>query len=176
MDLFAQIAANGIGGRDDLLYTPKPESFEEKICVLNKKQKATNITPKMATRDELYTALSALKAKYKPFLEDLAPKLDSLRRITEIKNFKLNGEEITIPHYQGPLGNQKQVYETVFNAEISVDKAAYLCFDGADYYAVVYVNGVCVGTHEGFFSPFEFEVTDVIKNGENELKIELYND
>ncbi|MBP3360937.1 MAG: glycoside hydrolase family 2 [Clostridia bacterium] len=176
MDVFAQIAANGIGGRDDLLYTPEPEKFDEKICVLDKKQSAMNITPKMCNREELYKALSELKEKYKPFLADLAPKLGSLRDITEIKSFKLNGEDITIPHYEGPLGNQKQVYEAVFNAEAASDKAAYICFDGADYYAVVYVNGVCVGTHEGFFSPFEFEVTDVIKNGENELKIELYND
>lgn len=50
-------------------------ALKKKYVCLTKKQKSTNITPKMVTRDELYTALSALKAKYKPFLEDLAPNL-----------------------------------------------------------------------------------------------------
>lgn len=176
MDLFAQIAANGIGGREDLLYTPEPEQFNEKVLVLDKKQDAVNVAPKMSTKDELFEELVKMREQYKVFLTDNAPKLKEYREITHINEFRLNGKNITIPHYEGPLGNQKQVYEAEFDAQLSADKAAYICFDGADYYAVVYVNGICVGTHEGFFSPFEFEITDAIKNGKNSLKIELYND
>ena len=35
MDVFAQIAANGIGGREEFLYDPQPFAFEKKSCVLN---------------------------------------------------------------------------------------------------------------------------------------------
>ncbi len=176
MDVFAQIAANGIGGREDLLYTPTPPEFDENLVVLDKNQGAFSVKPKISTKDELYKQLVLMRDRYKVFLSDNAPKLREYREITHIKNFTLDGDDITIPHYQGPLGRQRQVYEAEFDAALTEDKAAYICFDGADYYAVVYINGICVGTHEGFFSPFEFEVSDVIKNGKNSLKIELYND
>ncbi len=34
-----------------------------------------------------------------------------------------------------------------------------LRFDGIDYYAEVWLNGVCLGRHEGNFAPFTFDVT-----------------
>lgn len=89
----------------------------------------------------------------------------------------LDGEKITLPHYGGPCGYNKQVYETDFNImDKNNQKAYYICFKGADYKAVVYINDVCVGTHEGFFSPFEFNIDENVKSGTNRLKVELYND
>ena len=38
------------------------------------------------------------------------------------------------------------------------------------------VNWQCVGRHEGFFSPFSFVVDSAVREGENELKIEVEND
>lgn len=55
-------------------------------------------------------------------------------------------------------------------------QSVYIHFDGADYRAVVTVNDTFVGEHEGFFSPFEFEITGIVKDGTNRLKVELYND
>lgn len=180
MDVFAQIAANGIGGRDELLYNPEPMKFEKKTVVLDEAITPFDIKKKISTREELYQELATMRKAYAPFLRDLAPKLESCKKVIKLDRFMLNGEEVTIPHYAGPLGNQKQVYTTTFavdlNADWSTRQAAYICFQGADYYAVVYVNGVCVGTHEGFFSPFEFEITDVIQNGINTLQVDLYND
>lgn len=36
MDIFAQIAANGIGGREELLHEPQPIKFEKKAVVLDR--------------------------------------------------------------------------------------------------------------------------------------------
>lgn len=176
MDVFAQIAANGIGGRDELLCDPQPMKFEKKSCVLDKEVIPFKIKRKISTSEELYQELDKMKKAYVPFLQELSPELKSCKKVIKLERFMLDGEEVTIPHYQGPLGYYKQVYTTTFEAVTDDEKAVYICFKGADYYAVVYINDICVGTHEGFFSPFEFEMTDVIKNGTNTVRIELYND
>lgn len=176
MDIFAQIAANGIGGREELLYDPQPMKFEKKVVVLDEDITPFETKKKISTKEELYQELAEMRRAYAPFLQDLAPELKSYKKVIKLDKFVLDGEAITIPHYQGPLGNQKQVYATTFEADMDDSKATYICFQGADYYAVVYVNGVCVGTHEGFFSPFEFEITDVVQEGTNTLQVDLYND
>jgi beta-mannosidase len=51
-----------------------------------------------------------------------------------------------------------------------------LRFGGVYYAARVWLNGVYLGDHEGYFSAFEFDVTDmVITNGENELLVEVFS-
>ena len=178
MDNFAQIAANGIGGRQEFLCNPEPMKFDKKVCNLNDGGNKTETMKKMSTREELYSALNEMRKYYKPFLENHAPSVVSYSKRQYIDKFILNGEkEITIPEYEGPLGYAKKVYETSFVIDdLKSDKAYFICLMGADYKAFVYINGECVGTHEGFFSPFEFEITEFINQGENALKIVLYND
>ncbi len=49
-----------------------------------------------------------------------------------------------------------------------------LRFDGVYYAARVWLNGVYLGDHEGYFSAFEFDVTDIVfTDGENELLVEV---
>ena len=51
-----------------------------------------------------------------------------------------------------------------------------LRFGGVYYAARVWLNGVYLGDHEGYFSAFEFDVTDtVITDGENELLVEVFS-
>ena len=50
-----------------------------------------------------------------------------------------------------------------------------LRFEGADYLARVYLNGVALGAHEGYFNPFEFDITDRLKDGENTIAVRLVN-
>jgi hypothetical protein len=176
MDTFAQIALDGIGGKAELLYQPTPIDKKKKCVNLNNAGSDTAVVPKMNSKDELLEELRKQREYYSPFLEDNAPKLEIYRRKIEIDEFMLEGKKVKIPYYQGPLGNHKQVYTTTFELYEYTDKACYLCIGGADYYAVIYVNDVCVGTHEGFFSPFEFEITDEVRLGTNRLRIDLYND
>ena len=51
-------------------------------------------------------------------------------------------------------------------------KRLYLRFGGVDYFADVWLNGKFLGSHEGMFNPFEFDVTDDVKmKGDNVLVV-----
>ena len=183
-DQFAQIAADGIGGRMELLEMPKPAVYHVGKCMLNMQASdadsltAIPTTDKISTKEQLYEELAKMKQQYQPYLENHAPFMEGCTKITKLTNFVLNGsEEITLPHYGGPLGYAVQTYETDFEAEpLAADQAMYIRFKGADYIAFVYINGECVGSHEGFFSPFEFEISEQVKPGTNHLKVVLKND
>ncbi len=177
MDFFGSIAQKGIGGRQELLVKNEPWQKEFRKTRLDAASVPIETEAKISTKEELYKALFDMRARYAPFLENFAPKIEPITTCIELKDFTLDGEKITLPHYSGPAGYAKQIYETSFTLdEISDEKAYYISFGGADYRAVVYVNGTCVGIHEGFFSPFSFNIDENIRLGENELKIELYND
>ncbi|MFC1712500.1 sugar-binding domain-containing protein [Candidatus Poribacteria bacterium] len=47
------------------------------------------------------------------------------------------------------------------------DKFARLAFDGVDYSCDVWLNGVYLGHHEGMFSPFEFDVSPILRYSPN---------
>jgi beta-galactosidase/beta-glucuronidase len=152
--------------------------FDKRACALTDDVKTPIVAPKeMSTKEELYKEIDNLRKKYAPFLQNHAPKLENTRVRTDIKEFILDGKEkVTIPHYDGPVGNATKIYEADFELGAFDDKAVYICFKGADYIAKVYVNNECVGMHEGFFSPFEFNITSVAKKGVNHLKVVLEND
>ena len=48
-----------------------------------------------------------------------------------------------------------------------------LRFAGVYYSARVWLNGIYLGGHAGYFSPFEFDVTGILVTGENELLVEV---
>jgi beta-mannosidase len=48
-----------------------------------------------------------------------------------------------------------------------------LRFRAVDYIAKVWLNGIYLGSHEGYFTPFEFDVTDVATEGENILVVRV---
>ena len=49
-------------------------------------------------------------------------------------------------------------------------KNIFLKFSAVDYYADVWLNGKFLGHHEGYFTPFEFDVTDIVNQvGKNIL-------
>jgi beta-mannosidase len=50
-----------------------------------------------------------------------------------------------------------------------------LRFGGVYYAARVWLNGVYLGSHEGYFSAFELDCTDSLIEGENELLVEVYS-
>ncbi len=178
IDRFADIAAEGIGGRAELLYVPAPATHEKKAVMLEKSSEIQiKTSKKMSTRGELAAELAKMREKYAPFLKNSAPKINNVNERINLEKFTLNGETVTIPHYGAPLGSAIQVYETAFILNgIDSKKSYFICFDGADYKASVYINGICAGQHEGFFSPFEFEITRLVTDGKNTLRIELEND
>ncbi len=188
MDRFAEIAAKGMGGRAHLLEEAKPLEHEKRICILedadgkvlqtgDENHSIEIGTEPPCTKEALYRKLKEIREKMSVYLADYAPPLHPLTREYPIESFLLDGEsKVVLPHYGGPVGRHKAVYEAEFFVEVQQGKAYDICFGGADYYAVVYINDFCMGTHEGFFAPFSFPVTDALIKGVNRLKIELYND
>ncbi|MEP7130960.1 MAG: glycoside hydrolase family 2 TIM barrel-domain containing protein [Sphingomicrobium sp.] len=58
-------------------------------------------------------------------------------------------------------------YQRHFTAHFKRGERAFLRFGAVDYHAYVYVNGKFVGEHLGGFTPFAFEVTSLLRDGDN---------
>ncbi len=56
------------------------------------------------------------------------------------------------------------------------NKRIILHFGAVDFFSVVYVNNVRVGEHAGGYTPFSFDITDQIKEGENILVVYVEDD
>ena len=55
----------------------------------------------------------------------------------------------------------------------AVDRRVFLRFGAADYETTAWVDGERVGTHQGGYLPFEFEITDVVTPGETVIAVEV---
>ncbi len=68
------------------------------------------------------------------------------------------------------------VYERNFEASTVGDgRTARLHFEAVYYKARVWLNGQDIGSHEGGYTSFEFDVTKVLKIGTNHLVVEVDN-
>ena len=72
--------------------------------------------------------------------------------------------------YEGTVWFKKS-----FNYTKKSDKKLILYFGAVNYETLVYVNKKFVGKHVGGFTPFNFEVTNLIKNGENFVILKVDN-
>jgi len=52
---------------------------------------------------------------------------------------------------------------------------ARLTFTNADYYCRVWLNGVFLGEHEGYSDPFTYDVSSVLRAGENLLMVKVWS-
>ncbi|MCB9851872.1 MAG: beta galactosidase jelly roll domain-containing protein [Phycisphaerales bacterium] len=73
-------------------------------------------------------------------------------------------------YYEGTIW-----YRRKFDYTRKVDKRAFLYFGAANYDARVYLNGEELGRHVGGFTPFQFEITNTVKDGENSLVVKVDN-
>jgi hypothetical protein len=65
-------------------------------------------------------------------------------------------------------------YRTAFEIPIFPDtRHVLLKFGAVDYFCEVYLNGVFIGTHEGGYTPFSFEITSAVHPGANQLIIRV---
>ncbi len=81
-----------------------------------------------------------------------------------------NTQDPRLHFYQGLVW-----YKRTFTFEPRGDERVYLYFGAANYRASVYVNGRMVGEHEGGFTPFNFDVTHVLHDGENLVVVKVDN-
>jgi beta-glucuronidase len=66
-------------------------------------------------------------------------------------------------------------YEKTFNYSLNKEKRLFLHFGAVNYLADVYLNGNLLGKHEGGFTPFQFEISTLVKPGENTIIIRVNN-
>ena len=66
-------------------------------------------------------------------------------------------------------------YEKDFTLEKKDGKRYFIHFGAVNYEAFVYVNGKSVGKHIGGFTPFNYEITDVVNDGENFVVVKVDN-
>ena len=64
-------------------------------------------------------------------------------------------------------------YKKSFVYRKSAHSRVFVYFGAANYKASVYLNAQKIGEHEGGFTPFNFEVSDQIHDGENSLIVEV---
>jgi beta-galactosidase/beta-glucuronidase len=50
-------------------------------------------------------------------------------------------------------------------------KKIFIHFEGCDYHTSLWVNGLLAGTHEGGYARFSFNITELLKNGANEITV-----
>jgi len=72
--------------------------------------------------------------------------------------------------YEGPLW-----YEKSFTYSKREHTRMFVYFGAVNYRARIYLNGEALGEHEGGFTPFDFEVTQLLHNGDNFLVVEASN-
>ncbi len=66
-------------------------------------------------------------------------------------------------------------FKRTFNINKKQGKRYFLYFGAVNYEAHVYLNGKKIGYHIGGFTPFNFEVTDLLNNGENFIIVKVDN-
>ena len=81
-----------------------------------------------------------------------------------------NSQAPELKYYEGTVW-----YARHFNAQPVGGKRNFLYFAGVSYRCNIYLNGEKIGSHEGSFTPFQFEVTGKLKQGDNLLVVEVNN-
>ena len=73
-------------------------------------------------------------------------------------------------YYEGTVWYKKD-----FNYSKNQNELAFLYFEAVNYEAIVYLNGEKIGSHLGGYTPFQFNVTDKLKDGNNFVVVKVDN-
>ncbi len=199
MDRFAEIASRGVDRSKEDLIAHEPIPFKKDY--MNPSDERLEIQPEKTYEqhlDDFEEGLSTLRQYYQPFLKNHVPEKIVKRQTRELTDFVFRYEEaqdqvdflrvlrgegafepITIPDYRGPIGRWTGYYQKKMSStiEIAQGERIILSFKAVDYVAKVYWNHRFIGSHEGFFAPFEFDITPFyVANGENILTVVVEND
>ena len=66
-------------------------------------------------------------------------------------------------------------YKKDFDYNLTSGKRLFVYFGAANYKAIIYLNGTKLGEHEGGFTPFNFEITELAKEKANFLIVKVDN-
>lgn len=198
-DGFAAIAARSMqsGGSAGGLVPSPPTALPKRVLPLARAHRPFAAPAPLCDAAGLATELARLREAHAPFLADRAPALADPRPRLDFTTFSwrieddadradparpLRGEgawtEVRIPHYDEPLGPAATWYRAVFAAPAGLLAADCVraVFRGVDYRCQVFLNGTCLGGHEGFFAPFELDTRGLLRAEGNVLAVRVEND
>jgi beta-glucuronidase len=81
-----------------------------------------------------------------------------------------NSQKPELLYYEGTVW-----YRKLFDYHLKPGKRLFLWFGGVNYEAIVFINGKRLGKHIGGFTPFNFEITNLLKDGENFIILNVDN-
>ena len=81
-----------------------------------------------------------------------------------------NAQDERLFFYQGPVWLYKKI-----NLSPPVDNLTHIYFEGSNFRTKVFINGQVVGEFKGGYVPFNFEITEYIKEGENIILVQTDN-
>ncbi|WP_395050684.1 glycoside hydrolase family 2 protein [Flavobacterium sp.] len=81
-----------------------------------------------------------------------------------------NSQKENLFYYEGTVWFKKS-----FDYDVKDNKRLFVYFGAANYKAEVYLNGKKLGIHEGGFTPFNFDVSSIIKSKDNFLVVKVDN-
>ncbi|MBP6759058.1 MAG: beta-glucuronidase [Flavobacterium sp.] len=81
-----------------------------------------------------------------------------------------NSQKDNLFYYEGTVWFKKS-----FDYDVKENKRLFVYFGAVNYKAEVYLNGIKLGVHEGGFTPFNFEVSSIIKSKDNFLVVKVDN-
>jgi beta-glucuronidase len=81
-----------------------------------------------------------------------------------------NSQDRELLFYEGTLW-----YKKSFNYRKKPHSRLFVYFGAANYVADVYLNGEKLGRHEGGFTPFNFEITPLVRESDNFLIVKVDN-
>ncbi|MEN9883069.1 MAG: hypothetical protein RLZZ420_286 [Bacteroidota bacterium] len=196
-DQFAKIGAQEYALQRQLLIEPAPPKLD-----IHGLPAGVDLTRKFTWLEQrenkayLGKQLDSMKAKYLQFMEDYSPMQSPRKRIRMDSMMWKKGtnedrkdigrvfsgvgewENVAIPHYGPPLGHAFTFYkkEIILADSMFENGSLFFCFKGVDYKAEVYFNNQYLGFHEGFFAPFEFDITPFAEKGLNTVVVKVYNE
>ena len=81
-----------------------------------------------------------------------------------------NSQQEKLLYYEGTIW-----YKRSFDYQLPEKKRLFVYFGAVNYKAEVYLNGKKLGVHEGGFTPFNFEITNLVKPANNYLVVKVDN-
>ena len=81
-----------------------------------------------------------------------------------------NTQRPQLYYYEGTVWYRKH-----FEYSLQPGKRLFLNFGAVNYEAIVWLNGKRLGRHIGGFTPFNFEITNLLKEGTNSLVVKVDN-
>ncbi len=81
-----------------------------------------------------------------------------------------HSQEEKLFYYEGTVW-----FKRGFDYQLKPGNRLFVYFGAANYEAITYLNGKKLGRHEGGFTPFQYEITDLVKETGNSLVVKVDN-